>query len=322
MRRWPAFRKANYAYCVKRNMPHPATAGILARAGKAHYWLIKTPFGWQKVLDNASFWSIIILTVSGALTRGADAEKQSQTRNLAATGDSQPAARRGHRRTLRRGQLLRSQRSRAGQVRDAPPGAGRGQVGHPCRGRFRFLAAILLPGAVGILAGWTRRPGSAQARPQAGAQAHRRSSDLYRRGASAGPLCSTWRTGAIDSPTIWHDGASTKHRARVTAPSKKTPLSESNDEPVVRQDLVAHYEQLRRDATGVSARGGEGLGLALFLRRGMTAWIQAWSQCTSGVTPQALTQPATTAPGLIDVRAQVVTLLAGIILGLQQEATP
>jgi len=86
--------------------------------------------------------------------------------------------------------------------------------------------------------------------------------------------------------------------------------------------LVAHYEQLRRDATGVSARGGGGSGLALFLRRGMTAWMQAWSQCTSGVTPQAQTQPTTTAPGLIDVQAQVTTLLAGIILGLQQEATP
>jgi hypothetical protein len=54
----------------------------------------------------------------------------------------------------------------------------------------------------------------------------------------------------------------------------------------------------------------------------MTAWMQAWSQCTSGVTPQAQTQPTTTAPGLIDVQAQVTTLLAGIILGLQQEATP
>jgi len=86
--------------------------------------------------------------------------------------------------------------------------------------------------------------------------------------------------------------------------------------------MVSHYEQLRRDATGVSARGGGGLGLALFLRRGMTAWMQAWSQCTSGVTPQAQTQPATPPPGLIDVRAQVATLLAGIILGFHQEATP
>ena len=48
------------------------------------------------------------------------------------------------------------------------------------------------------------------------------------------PLCPAGRTGAIDSATLWHDRASTKHRARVVAPSKKTPLSESRHEPVVR----------------------------------------------------------------------------------------
>jgi hypothetical protein len=37
------------------------------------------------------------------------------------------------------------------------------------------------------------------------------------------------------------------------------------------RDLVAHYEQLRRDARDVPARCREGLGLALFLRRGMAA---------------------------------------------------
>jgi hypothetical protein len=106
----------------------------------------------------------------------------------------------------------------------------------------------------------------------------------------------------------------------VVAPSKKTPLSEANHEPVVGQDLVAHYEQLRCDVTGGAARGCEGLGLALFLRRGMAGWMQAWSQC-SCVTPRAQTWPATMSPVPVDVRAQVATLLAGIILGLQQETT-
>jgi len=53
----------------------------------------------------------------------------------------------------------------------------------------------------------------------------------------------------------------------------------------------------------------------------MTAWMQAWAQCTDHVTPNARSQPATTAAVPIDLRAQVATLLAGIILGLQQEAT-
>jgi hypothetical protein len=88
---------------------------------------------------------------------------------------------------------------------------------------------------------------------------------------------------------------------------------------VIGRDRVAHYEQLRREATDASACGHEGLGMALFLRSGMTAWMRAWPS-TNRVTPQALPQPTRTAPVPIDVRAQVTTLLAGIILDLQQEA--
>jgi hypothetical protein len=59
----------------------------------------------------------------------------------------------------------------------------------------------------------------------------------------------------------------------------------------------------------------------LFLRRGMTAWMQAWSQCTDHVAPNAHVRPVTPAAVPIDLRTQIATLLAGIILGLQQEAT-
>jgi hypothetical protein len=83
-----------------------------------------------------------------------------------------------------------------------------------------------------------------------------------------------------------------------------------------------HYEQLRREATSSSARHCEGLGLALFLRRGMTAWMQAWSQCVDHATPNTPSQPAMPAAVPIDVRTQIATLLAGIIIDLQQEAAP
>jgi len=85
--------------------------------------------------------------------------------------------------------------------------------------------------------------------------------------------------------------------------------------------VTEQYEQLRREATGGSHAGSEGLGLALFRRRGMTAWMQAWSQCTDPVVPHAPSPAAPLAAVPIDLRAQVATLLAGIILDLQQEAT-
>jgi hypothetical protein len=53
----------------------------------------------------------------------------------------------------------------------------------------------------------------------------------------------------------------------------------------------------------------------------MKAWMQAWSQWTD-VAPKAYLQPAMTAAVPIDLRMQAATLLAGIILGLHQEATP
>jgi hypothetical protein len=52
----------------------------------------------------------------------------------------------------------------------------------------------------------------------------------------------------------------------------------------------------------------------------MTAWMQAWAQCPDHDAPTAHSQSAAAAVP-IDLRAQVATLLAGIILGLQQEAT-
>jgi hypothetical protein len=85
--------------------------------------------------------------------------------------------------------------------------------------------------------------------------------------------------------------------------------------------VVEQYEQLRREATRDAGNGGQGQGLALFLRSGMAAWMQAWSECVSGVRANAPSQAATMTSAPIDVRAQITTLLAGIILNLQQEVT-
>jgi hypothetical protein len=88
-----------------------------------------------------------------------------------------------------------------------------------------------------------------------------------------------------------------------------------------RQDLVVHYEQLRRVAIGRASRAGEGLGLALFLRRGMTAWMQAWSECTPHLEPSPRTEPDVDETIPAGLRSQIATLLAGMILCLQQEVT-
>ena len=53
----------------------------------------------------------------------------------------------------------------------------------------------------------------------------------------------------------------------------------------------------------------------------MTAWMQAWSECAPHSEPSPRSRPDIneTIPG--DVRPQITTLLASMILCLQQEAT-
>jgi len=85
-------------------------------------------------------------------------------------------------------------------------------------------------------------------------------------------------------------------------------------------DLAARYEQLRRDAIGRPTHSGAGLGLALFLRRGMTAWMLAWSECHGHVEQTACSQPGADETIPAELRSQITTLLASMILSLQQEA--
>jgi hypothetical protein len=91
--------------------------------------------------------------------------------------------------------------------------------------------------------------------------------------------------------------------------------------PFNRDDLVVHYERLRRDALGSRSPGDEGFGMALFLRRGMTAWMEAWSECASRIEPGPRSEPRVDETIPVDTRVQITALLASRILCLQQEAT-
>ncbi len=110
---------------------------------------------------------------------------------------------------------------------------------------------------------------------------------------------------------IRHHSASTQYRARTGAQSKKTVVNQILTHSNADQDAALHYEQLRRDALGRSSIGS--VGLTLFLRQGMAAWMQA---CAVGALLPARDSvtPANAANPLpADVRSAAV-ILAGIIL--------
>ena len=78
--------------------------------------------------------------------------------------------------------------------------------------------------------------------------------------------------------------------------------------------IVAHYEQLRADALDPGEERMVTLGLALFLRRGMAAWIEAWPQTPErrldAIIPDSADRPRLP----LGLRQQMSLILAGMIL--------
>lgn len=87
-----------------------------------------------------------------------------------------------------------------------------------------------------------------------------------------------------------------------------------------------HYEALRREAFGrLGAAQGRGHGLALFLTRGMVAWMKALavldSPCGEGLQK---TDPAAARSGgwsAGSMRGELTRILAGMILACHEETT-
>jgi hypothetical protein len=85
-------------------------------------------------------------------------------------------------------------------------------------------------------------------------------------------------------------------------PSKKTTVTFSSVSIASANDsLIAGYEDLRRRVLGVADGGKPGPGLTLLLSRGMQEWMQACTQFFREPLPS-------------DVRAEVVVVLAGVLL--------
>jgi hypothetical protein len=83
------------------------------------------------------------------------------------------------------------------------------------------------------------------------------------------------------------------------------------------REVLDHYEALRREALATAPFGPRGHGLALFLTRGLPAWLAA---LTALAPPDGPTRPLVEprregGPGLLPAaRAELTTVLAGMVL--------
>lgn len=81
------------------------------------------------------------------------------------------------------------------------------------------------------------------------------------------------------------------------------------------EELIAHYEDLRRYVLGEYGTLQSGSGLTLFLQQGMTAWLRACSQCAPPVAAPA--QKPAAALGIVPagLQGEVVRIVAAMLLG-------
>jgi hypothetical protein len=84
--------------------------------------------------------------------------------------------------------------------------------------------------------------------------------------------------------------------------------------------LISCYEQLREQTLGKGNAIGSGHGLALLMRSGMRAWMQAWQHCIECVP--ARRQDGRDGELLIplEMRTEVAMIVVGIVLHDYQEA--
>jgi len=93
-------------------------------------------------------------------------------------------------------------------------------------------------------------------------------------------------------------------------------VNEASPAALAREDFAAHYEQLRGDA--LARTGSRGIGLALFLRDGMAAWVQACS-CGRSTPANHAMPPIAPIASPAKIRTEAAVILAGMILNCRPQ---
>ena len=84
-------------------------------------------------------------------------------------------------------------------------------------------------------------------------------------------------------------------------------------------DLTEHYESLRQSVINQSQRIDSGLGLALFLRAGMTAWIQTCGQLSQPSRPTAPISNTREQKLDVQLNRDLINILVMMVLNQRKE---
>jgi hypothetical protein len=222
-----------------------------------------------------------------------------------------PQSRRGQRPFVSAERVLRSRRFAAGQVRDAAPSAGRGTAGERSGPSLRPVSPLVLSGASRFRRVWLSRIASSQTWAARRPQIDYRHHGVRYFDPGAASVLVLERDWPIAAAAICDFRSSAKHRPPVE-PSKKTQVNPAEAGRYRSPALAVAYEQLRRQVLGVAGSPLRGPGLAIFLERGMKAWIEdygRWSERTADHQ-----QATSAAIPRLPVPNEVVLLLTGLLL--------
>ena len=314
--------KLNYVPTVKEIMPQLS-------AEHAHSWrsfVIRYDTGALKGLDRSSLLYMIIFTYQHRRPRDVINAHQGgqkvQARCPPATRHVESASERCDRSPLPNWRFLRSQRPRAGQVRDASAGHSRQAVSHSVRYSIRLLTPYLLSSGSRLSARWSVRALAREARPQARSQTHVGGSGLRYATSDERSFAAPSGLGCCHPGTVRYKCSSTEYRTRTKTTGKKTSLNPATGarktaEP---ETLTSAYEDLRRQAAECSSSGG--LGMAILLDQGMVAWMLACSWVASTHPNNLQRCPSIAAPVPDELRGEIVLVLAAMALNQAPEVYP
>jgi hypothetical protein len=259
----------------------------------------------RNLLDKATQKSIIALTVHRA-------PLYFQTRSAAATGGAQSASRRCYGRVVPAKRILRSRRLGSGEVRDVAASASRGTTGKPSRSCVRLFQALLLPSSSRLRRERAARLAASQKGAKDRTQVDARSHGLCPTPTRRRAVPVMGRTWPADSAPISDHDSSAQYRPSMEA-SKKTPISAGCRRSEQGPDLTAAYEHLRGQVLGVITNCPRGPGLAVFLERGMKAWIEMYCRWKEQSSTHRY-QEASQKPSGPQHQNEIVVLLTRMLL--------
>jgi hypothetical protein len=248
-------------------------------------------------------------------TSGGKTEKaRSENARVETDWHAQPSPRFRLRHLVQRKSVLRSQGSSSGPLRNAASAHHGRSLDRRCRYEVRCFTPHRLSGSGGIPASWPERFAAktpwSQSKTQAVFRGHRACAGVAsgRAGLDDHRLCPSHSGKVRDHGSPPEPGTGVGEQKKTAQSGVRLP-----------EETVEAYEALRRQVIHRDGRGHHLESCGVFRRCGLAVWAQARPLPVAARTPEPHFESASESPVLDSLGTELVRLVAGLILSIQQE---